>query len=174
MKFFFTIAFAFIVNTFACQNFSTFIKGAQVSNILIEILQPRNILENDISKMTPIINYDLDELLKPVQLSSLSIIDNSKIKPPFVVVNQISLKDLKINLEKHNIVPYNANESILMSVLSNDLKQIDNNRSATNKSFDSDIHHIKSFSPFSSKLNHNLNHSLMLTRDENGFFKIGQ
>ena len=209
MKFFFTIAFAFIVNTFECQTpysvakevlkiYRTYVIIDKVATDLTKNLNlnpislPRThisrlpinqvgIPKQELSQFKLPTTDNLQKRINPVVKFNTE--DLSKYRKSLASSNQVNTEQLwqylaEIDIE--NIVSdfrqiNNLKYAPLAATnfLQFDMNQIINNSYSIDNIFWSHLNKNSS-SPNSNKFKPNPYQSLMLTRDENGFFKIGQ
>ena len=175
MKYFFCVALVYIVNTFACQkvnsaikNLSRIYKVVTISDRILNPINPTATVNDKLIKSLPSIPLPSTPLpsipwsSKLLSSMSLAPIDIPKkpIYPDFdeTLSERSLLLILEINMQIEN---------------EKEMNQIINNSYSIDNIFWSHLNKNSS-SPNSNKFKPNPYQSLMLTRDENGFFKIGQ
>lgn len=225
MKFFFTIAFAFIVNTFECQTpysvakevlkiYRTYVIIDKVATDLTKNLNlnpislPRThisrlpinqvgIPKQELSQFKLPTTDNLQKRINPVVKFNTE--DLSKYRKSLASSNQVNTEQLwqylaEIDIENEKEMNLVEKENMIENIVSDfkywrwtpkygslaatnflqfDMNQIINNSYSINNIFWSHLNKNSS-SPNSNKFKPNPYQSLMLTRDENGFFKIGQ
>lgn len=165
MKFFFTIAFAFLLNTFECQNPYAVVKE------VMKIHQAFVLIDRVATDLTK--NLNLNPISYPHTHISRRTLSNVDIPMLELPTFEIPTTDYPKKLIKP-VVKFNTEDlSKYQKLLAEIDMEIDNQQKMNYEELFV-LPNKNSSSPNSNKFKPNSYQSLMITRDENGFFKIGQ